>query len=238
MNYRKSHIGKGVEYDRIFIEDYRTFILSEIERKWLSSIVGKYYNHVPISHLDFACGTGRIIEYLQTQDIQSTGIDVSKTMLEVARQKCPHANFLEMDVTEGEFEQLKGKYNLVTSFRFLTNAEPLLRHQALAASSSFLADEGYMVVNNHFNSNSLLLKIVSLKRGVKPLGIEPEVLEDLFDSLGFEVVRRVGIGILPLKKRNWFPKILKVSMDRIIGQLPIFNGLALNHLYVLRRKCT
>ena len=238
MNYRKSHIGKGIDYDQLFVEDYRTLILSEIERKWLNSIVSQYYKHGLITHLDFACGTGRIIGYLQDQNIQSTGVDVSKTMLEVARQKCPNARFLEIDVTEGEIEQLKGKFDLITSFRFLTNAEPPLRYEALAATSLFLNDKGFMVVNNHFNSNSLLLKLVSLKRGVEPRGVAPKVLEVLFDLLGLEVVRRIGIGILPLRRRHGFPKILQISMDRLIGQLPVFNGLALNHLYVLRRKCS
>jgi ubiquinone/menaquinone biosynthesis C-methylase UbiE len=48
----------------------------------------------PTRVLDVACGTGFLTQHLRG-DV--TGVDQSGTMLEIARERCPHASLLEAD---------------------------------------------------------------------------------------------------------------------------------------------
>jgi ubiquinone/menaquinone biosynthesis C-methylase UbiE len=48
----------------------------------------------PARVLDVACGTGVLTRHLRGQ---VTGIDQSETMLEIARERCPNATFMQTD---------------------------------------------------------------------------------------------------------------------------------------------
>ena len=48
----------------------------------------------PARVLDVACGTGFLTQHLRGE---LTGIDQSETMLEIARERCPDANFVRAD---------------------------------------------------------------------------------------------------------------------------------------------
>ncbi len=47
--------------------------------------------------LDVGCGTGEAIGYLMKKGIIGTGIDFSKSMLEIARKRFPEGEFFELD---------------------------------------------------------------------------------------------------------------------------------------------
>ena len=67
MSYRNSHQneGKGESYHKSFKElPYRSLIW-HIEKNYLTKILSKFFiKETQINHLDFACGTGRIIAHL------------------------------------------------------------------------------------------------------------------------------------------------------------------------------
>lgn len=44
-------------------------------------------------HLDLACGTGPHIAFLQTEGYFCSGLDINQPMLELAKQRCPEAQF-------------------------------------------------------------------------------------------------------------------------------------------------
>jgi ubiquinone/menaquinone biosynthesis C-methylase UbiE len=54
----------------------------------------------PARVLDVACGTGFLTRHLRGE---VTGIDQSETMLEIARDRCPHATFMQGDALELPF---------------------------------------------------------------------------------------------------------------------------------------
>src|SRR6267142_2354240 len=51
------------------------------------------------SLLDVACGTGKCIEQLQSR-YQLHGVDLSREMLDIARQRCPGVPFEQADMTD------------------------------------------------------------------------------------------------------------------------------------------
>ena len=91
--------------------------------------------------LDFACGSGRVLELLEGHVGKATGVDVTESMLEVAadvteRSRLVHADITRSDDLDGE------QFDLITAFRFFPNAELDLRHEAMAKLATLLAPGG------------------------------------------------------------------------------------------------
>src|SRR5947209_6527759 len=96
-------------------------LIWQIEKDWLSSFIDEFKRgRKPIAYLDFACGTGRIVSYLEDHAGSAVGIDVSEIMLGIAEKKLRRASLIRADITENT-NRPEGKYDLITSFRFLLN---------------------------------------------------------------------------------------------------------------------
>jgi len=54
--------------------------------------------------LDIGCGPGRLIKELSKRGFEVTGIDFSEKMLELARKKVPDAKYMEISMTDIEFQ--------------------------------------------------------------------------------------------------------------------------------------
>ena len=128
-SYRDSHLTKGMDYHSNFQQNPRRKLLWDIERGILDQIFKHHFSGRQVEHLDFACGTGRILAFMQPRVSSSTGVDVSTAMLEVARAATPNAQIIHADLTR---ESALGdrKFDLITAFRFFSNAEPKLRTAA------------------------------------------------------------------------------------------------------------
>lgn len=50
------------------------------------------------THLDLACGTGPHVRYLLDAGYQSSGLDINQPMLDLARMRCPEAQFALQDM--------------------------------------------------------------------------------------------------------------------------------------------
>src|SRR5512147_1629381 len=75
-------------------------VMWQLEREILSQIVAELRrNKDRISYLDFACGTGRVLAYVETLCDDSTGIDIAPAMLERASVRVKKAALLQRDVT-------------------------------------------------------------------------------------------------------------------------------------------
>ena len=86
MDYRESHKaeGKGVQYSQEFVNKrYRNFLWKK-EQHFLLKIVAGISSKE--KYLDFVCGTGRIISFLENNFTKSFGVDVSTSMLVVAEK--------------------------------------------------------------------------------------------------------------------------------------------------------
>jgi SAM-dependent methyltransferase len=127
-----------------------------IEERLLNAVVDRHFSRRPFSYLDFACGTGRVMAKIAPRAATAVGVDVSEAMLDRARDRVPGATFLLGDVSV-EPGLLDRRFDLITSFRFLVNAEPELRRDALRALAAALHFDGLFVCNIHANRCSARL---------------------------------------------------------------------------------
>ncbi len=205
ISYRDSHTkeGKGAIYDEHYATiPWRKYLWNQ-EQNVLSSFLDTYFNDKKINLLDFACGTGRITSFFESRVESSTAVDVSKTMLDEARKKLKRTELIQADLTRNNI--LNGqKFNLITAFRFFLNAESNLRIQAMKTLVSLLAEDGYIIFNNHNNKTSPLIwpryifhnKI--RKRNINFMSIYEA--RNLAKKVGLKIVRIYPVGLLSLPK--------------------------------------
>jgi SAM-dependent methyltransferase len=198
-DYRASHIDKGCTYDEGLARDAWDSYMHSWEERHLRALVPALFPQEPPRYLDFACGTGRITSVVAPLAREAIGVDISPSMLEVARTKLPGVRFLQVDPTAEHLEL--GEFDLVTAFRFFGNAEHGLRREALRALNGLQATGGYLVVNNHRNPSSLT-SLMSRFRG-RPVAMDltHARFKRLLASAGYEIVDVRPIGVWKYRGR-------------------------------------
>jgi len=190
--YRNSHKSKGVDYDETILSTPLDAYMDKWEGHHLMRVLtGLFSTGIP-RYLDFACGTGRITQRIEPLATESYGVDVSESMLSLARGKCPRTKFLCTDLTRGDAEL--GSFDLVTSFRFFGNAQDELRASALASINRHLRPGGSLIINNHRNPRSLLGVTHRLTGGVQEMDLTHAKLKALLRRHGFEITYQRAIG--------------------------------------------
>lgn len=236
-NYSVSHLGAGERYHQRFtIHPGRAFMW-EIEKIVLRQIVAELN---PRTVLDFACGTGRISSFVETTFPEPTvhGIDVSESMLSIAREKCVRTQYRAMDSRQAIVCYGEKYFDLILAFRFFANAEPSLRLSIGADLGSLLADDGTLVINNHRNfwSTSYVGRRIL---GQKPVGALNKDIERIFSDLGFQVKRKISLGVWPQgdSKALMLPwKVVEVLERANLASLASYHTLGYNTVWVLSRS--
>ena len=192
-------------------------------------------------YLDFACGTGRITALLEKMG-DTTAIDVSPYMLERARQKCSRAKFLCTDITAPGVAP-EGKYDVITSFRFLTNAEDELRRAVLAGLFDRLKDDGVLIVNTHGNPFSYRLLLLPYHWAKDRIRSRPlfgylsnRMTRSLLDAAGFRVQKIIGMGFVPEKLLWLLPTRLAAAVERALAGRKYIQATALNQMFICTKK--
>lgn len=234
ISYRESHQHKGADYHRTFTELPHRRLLWNLERKTLSGIVALHCR-APVRHLDFACGTGRVLGHLQSQVASSDGVDVSASMLQVAKQTTPGATLHCIDITMQE--ALVGRqFDLITAFRFFPNAEAELRSAAIRRLSSLLSPSGVLVFNNHMNRSSLQRHLLALRGYRSNDGMTCEEVRELTASSGLEIAAIHPLGILPLSDKLMVgPYAMWSGLEKLACAVVRSETLAQDVIYVCRR---
>ncbi len=200
MSYKDSHkyAQKGAEYEAFYqMQPWEGFLWSR-EQKIILKILEKYFKGRDIHLLDFACGTGRITAFMEERVKTSTGVDVSSSMLAIAKRKLKRTEIIKADITTEDVLQGR-KFNLITAFRFFVNAEPALRCAAMQALAGLLSRDGYFVFNNHQSYGSPWIKLRWLRhRQVNPQGIFNVMtigqMKKLVECVGLEIVELYPAG--------------------------------------------
>lgn len=200
-SYRESHIGtqRGEKYDARAAVRADALIWDTFVKPWVRTELRRAKDGGAAVYLDFACGTGRLLKVGQAIFGKSTGIDVSEDMLAVARTRVPDATLLRVDVTQSPSSDI-GYFDCVTLFRFILNAEPALRADALRWLSQHTRHGAVLIVNNHCNAASysgLLAKAAFwLPKNARNTLSRRQVFQMLGEA-GFSVVRCEGFRVLP-----------------------------------------
>ena len=203
-SYRDSHLGaaKAQSYD----EDLWDLRAAKgldwlVEQRLMAGILRDSIPPGPRSVADFACGTGRVLEFLDRYFPSPVGIDVSPDMLALARLRCPRARLILGDVTALP-GLAPGPFDLITAFRFFLNAEPSLRSQVLAWVRASLQPRGLVVANFHLNPVSLRGMYLRFRMdpAARPPMMEVEEARQLFTAHGFSVRQVLGYSFLPYRR--------------------------------------
>lgn len=241
ISYRDSHkyAGKGTEYEKYYqTQAWERFLWSR-EQEIILRILDKYFAGSDIHLLDFACGTGRITSLLENRVKTSTGVDVSGSMLAVAREKLERTEIIEVDITAKNVLKPR-KFNLITAFRFFLNAEPNLRLAAIRALTELLSDDGYFIFNNHHNLGSPWIKLLEwCHQKRNPDGIfnvmSMSEMKSLAESVGLEIVEIYPIGFfhppkIPVSYR------LNRAIDNVACKVKFLNRFSESPIVVCRRS--
>jgi SAM-dependent methyltransferase len=202
--YRQSHL--GVDKARSYDEDLWDLGAAKglewlVEQRLLSGVLQGAVNSRRHCCADFACGTGRILEYLSARFPSATGIDISPEMLELARARCPLAVLVQGDVTTNH-DLAPGPFDLITAFRFFLNAEPSLRSQVLAWMRRSLRPGGAVIANFHLNPTSVrgIYLRMRTSSATRPTMVSIWEARQLFEANGFIVRNILGYSFLPYRR--------------------------------------
>ena len=243
IGYRESHkyASKGAEYETYYRTDAWEKFLWSREQEIILRILDRCLADKEIHLLDFACGTGRITALLEDRVKTSTGVDVSGSMLAVARTRLHRTEIIEADITTENV--LKGrKFNLITAFRFFLNAEPELRSAAMNALRGMLTEDGILVFNNHHSLGSPWIRLLHRRHLRKnPNGI--------FNVMSIEqmteLVTGAGLEIIELHPAGFFhpPKVpvsywLNRTIDNAAYRIKCLHRFAENPIAVCRLRKT
>lgn len=223
-DYRKSHLGKGADYDSALSEGPFDHYMTQHQLGILARVLKKLYpNGVP-RYMDFACGTGRITQFVEEMATESVAVDVSATMLAEARKKCRYTTFRLCDITQDsvDFEP----FNLVSAFRFFGNAQDELRVSALQAIHSLMVDGGYLVFNNHRNPWSLARFLRRCRGERSDVDLSYSKIKRLLRSTGFTIHRSYGIGWWIMRHRWNTSQYLDSRLARFLEPLSRSRWLA------------
>jgi SAM-dependent methyltransferase len=244
MDYRTSHIlpEKGKTYSRSF-EDlpYRKMIW-KWEQKILLDILSNYYpNGTKVKYLDFACGTGRILGFLEDRVEEAVGVDVSESMLNVAREQVKSLELFLTDITrESVFPN--NNFHLITAFRFFLNAQWDLKKEVMEKLSNLLSDDGYLVFNVHMNSGCtqdlLLRSYCHLRR--RPINYNTLGKSDVIELLGFaklKIVKVFHFGVVPvLGEKVNLPYSLLQMVETQFSKFSYLERLSQYSIYLCNRE--
>ena len=236
---------KAGQYEAIYTETSYSEVLWQLEKNRLEAFIEEFrQSHSRIDYMDFAAGTGRVISMLEDKVDSATGIEISEAMITVAKKKLSKARMICTDITAPDAE-IEGRYDLITAFRFVLNAEPSLRLAALRALAARLKDETSCIVfNNHGNlwSPKLILwpfhKLRRLGRSYQTEGnyMTNGEAKNLADQAGLRIDRVVGYGLLGGKASRLMSFKNAVRLESKLANWPLFPKLGVNQMYVARLR--
>jgi SAM-dependent methyltransferase len=233
--------GAAEAYDRFYETGTADDALWQIERALLAECVQEVCTGRDCSYLDFACGTGRVIAFIEQHVAKSLGIDISPEMLALARSKVRRSQLICCDVLRDPPPE---KFDVITAFRFFLNAEPSLRTAVMRTLASLLRDRtSRLIFTNHGNPFSYKAALWpyhrarALRRGSARAGnylTHGEVLTLLRDS-GLEIVEREGYGFISPRLFRSAPAAAHAFERRLAG-VPLLGAFGVNQMYIVRIK--
>ena len=235
-DYRDSHRGRGPTYDRTIFSTPLDAYADKWEAYHLSHVLAKLHPERIPRYLDFACGTGRITQRVEGLSQESYGVDISESMLAVARNKCQRTKFVCVDLTREDPDL--GLFDVVTSFRFFGNAQDELRAAALSAISRRMRPGGHLIINNHRNPRSLMALVRRMATGLHEMDLPHTKLKSLLAVHGFDIVQRHPIGFWIIRAKltaaHWLESTFADKAERVF-QHSVFASVAPDSLLVARK---
>lgn len=232
---------KALTYDeKEYAEGSYSSLLWSIERGQLDAAIATHAAS-PFDYLDFACGTGRVLAHVAPQARSTRGIDISEAMVTRARERVPSATIEARNITDGG--AVEATYDVITSFRFLLNAEPQLRVAGLEALAARLKDRSsVLIVNNHGNlaSHKAVMVVPEWfrhrgRRRQSGNRLSHRAVVSAAAAAGLNIERVAGCGLLGGRLAGKLPRRFAERVERRAARTPL-NRWGCNQLYVARLR--
>jgi SAM-dependent methyltransferase len=228
---------KAAAYERFYKANTYDAFIWELQRSRLEAVIaGLRRGDSKLKHLDFACGTGRIISAIHGLVDGSTGVDVSQNMLTMARLNCPSAVLKHGDIIKSP-GLVDADYDVITAFRFFLNAEPQVRQAVMLNLASRLRTaDSRLIFNVHEHARSY----VGLKRLLFPhrYGSQRTMSRAeavaLVENAGLEVETWYGFGICPRRLYSTPLGFIMQEVDRWAAQHLAPRSISWDLLFVCR----
>ena len=180
--------------------------------------------------LDIGCGTGDLLASLQPQ--YGLGIDISESLIEIAKKKHKKIKFLVNDV-----QSLKINY----IFDYIVMSD-VIGHlddiQLVFNNLNKVANERTRIVITYYNF--LWEFILNIAEKIKLKMPQPtqnwlssKDIENLLDLADLEVVKKGHLILLPL-----YIPFLSNFLNRFLARLPLLKNLSLVSYFVVRKSCS
>ncbi|MBU2676865.1 MAG: methyltransferase domain-containing protein [Gammaproteobacteria bacterium] len=232
-------------YEQRYAPETADDLLWQVEQTHLNKVISQLREKLTrIDYLDFACGTGRIISFVEPQVDSATGIEISPEMVRIAQKYVKDASLQCRDITSEDAE-IENKYDLITTYRFILNAEPALRVAGFKALAARLKDQSSrLVFSNHGNpwSYKALMWPVHFGRqllfGKKREGnyLTRRQTRAVLDAAGLEIVDVTGVGFISAKIVKLLPFSWCQKTEATLAGKPLLQRLGVNQLYVCKLK--
>jgi ubiquinone/menaquinone biosynthesis C-methylase UbiE len=236
-DYRASHQASGAWYDDTLKASPDDACISDWHERILPIVLKKYFPTGVGNYLDFACGTARITSQIAPSCKHATGVDISASMLEVARKKVPNATFVEADLTKHPISI--EPVDLASTFRFVGNAQDALRIDALRAINRQMRPGGLLLLNNHRNPNVPFRIVLRLTGAKMDLDLTNAKLRSILEQTGFSVVESWHFGSwiyrssLFAKPHLWTPERLAKNEARTSAKF--FERFAFDTVFIAKK---
>lgn len=146
--------------------------------------------------LDIACGSGLAVARAVDAGADGAGVDASEALLEIARERAPHAHFIRSPMEELPFED--ETFDVVTSF----NGLQFGRDEAFPEAIRVLNPGGMLAMSfwsdfGDFGEYFALLQNYSHPGGptLPAKFMEPGVAEKKFEDLGLDEIERASTEV-------------------------------------------
>lgn len=240
-DYRNAHHGKGAAYHKSFSDSIYRSVMWEIEQDILLNLLSTHFEKPDrVSLLDFACGSGRVLQLLEDHVGKATGVDVTQSMLDVAGEVTQRSTLINCDITRAS-ELDDERFDLITAFRFFPNAEPDLRNDAMAKLATMLAPGGILVFNNHIRAGSTRhrARVAMAKKGRLKSSNDLHCMSDreavdLTKAHGLTIVGERHAGVLPIlkDKKSLIPSPILRSVEKGAARMKLLARFSANKVYV------
>jgi len=201
-------------YDEVLHESTKLYAEdSEYFAKYKVDLVKKCMRHPVARVLEYGCGTGRNIPYLQEAfpGAQVVGTDVSAGSLEVAAMKNPEARF-ELEKSELDV----GRFDLIFVASVFHHIPPVDRADVMKTLTSRLSPQGALNVFEHNPYNPVTRRIVdNCPFDADAVLLKPAELDGLFELAGIGD-RKLSYCLFVPPRLSWLAPI-----ENLLGWLPL-----------------
>lgn len=235
-DYRNSHtaLSKPDEYDpQFWISGTTKHLFWEIERMIISDVMSRL-NPSPKRGLDFACGTGRVLSFLEEHVTETFGIDVAGEMLKVAGKRCRRSRIVKGDLTS-DHNLIEGKFDLATAFRFFLNTQQELRESALKAIHQHMTKNGRLIVNFHMNPYSCTGAYLRLRGSTHSMMTVKEA-KDLLWHCDFKPLDVRGYGYLLHRREYVRLACLRSPFEKMLTRINLWPSIAMNFIIIAQPR--